>query len=76
MILFVDQEETVSLVQQFVQNYGLASPFVMDPSGAVGAQYNLFSTPMTYLVNASGVIQDILAGVVTLPWIDAQMQGG
>ena len=74
VVLFVDQEETVPLVKQFASNYGLTSSFLMDPTGAIGAQYNLFSTPTTYFVDANGVIQNIQAGVVTPNWIDAQMR--
>ena len=73
MILFIDEQETVPAVQAFAQKYNLAAPFLMDYSGEIGVQYQLFSTPTTYFIDAQGVIQDIQAGLVDLRWLEKNL---
>ncbi len=72
-ILHVDQQESISAVVDFANKYALESPFLMDPSGAIGRQYRIQSTPTVFFVDPDGVIQDIRAGVINLRWIETNL---
>ncbi len=45
----------------------------MDVDGSISSNYSVFSTPTTYFVNPDGVITDILPGLMSEQWLDANM---
>jgi len=73
-ILFVDEQEPAGLVLEFADRYGLTSTFLMDRSGTVGFNYRLGSTPTTFFLDPSGVVQDIRIGVVTFSWLEENVE--
>ena len=73
-ILFVDEQEPVGLVLEFAEKYGLTSTFLMDRSSEVGFDYRIGSTPTTFFLDPSGVVQDITIGVVTFSWLEKNVE--
>jgi len=73
-ILFVDEEEPLDAVLGFADRYGLTSTFLMDRSGTVGFNYRLGSTPTTFFLDPSGVVQDILIGAVSYSWLEKNVE--
>ena len=71
VILHIDQEEPIGAVQQFAAQYGITSPFLMDPNAEVGRLYQLRGTPTTFFIDSQGVVQGFQAGFVKLDWIDS-----
>jgi hypothetical protein len=73
-ILFVDEQEPLDAVLGFADKYGLTSTFLMDRSDAIGAIYRLRSTPTTYFLDPSGVVQDIRVGAVNSSWLEKNVE--
>ena len=73
-ILFVDEQEPVGLVLEFAEKYGLTSTFLMDRSSEVGFNYRLGSTPTTFFLDPSGVVQDIRIGAISYSWIEKNVE--
>ncbi|MCH7588281.1 MAG: TlpA family protein disulfide reductase [Chloroflexi bacterium] len=73
-ILFVDEQEPLNAVLGFADKYGLTSTFLMDRTGSVGFSYRLRSTPTTFFLDPSGVVQDIRIGVVSFSWLETNME--
>ena len=63
----------MSTVNNFMLQYGLSYPFLMDPTAEIGRMYRISSTPTTFFVDSDGVIRNVLAGVVTRGWLKANI---
>ena len=74
VVLSVSLQESDMAVNNFIAQYALSYPFLLDNDGAIGRSYNVYTTPTTYFVNPDGVIASILPGVVSRQWIDGQMK--
>lgn len=49
-------------VGQFVKDYGLTFPVVLDTTGEVGNAYQAFTIPTSYILDRNGVIQKRIVG--------------
>ncbi|MEK4522884.1 redoxin domain-containing protein [Psychrobacillus sp. FSL W7-1493] len=49
-------------VSSFIEDYGLTFPIPMDEEGQVGNAYKIISIPTTYMIDTSGIIQNIIVG--------------
>ena len=49
-------------VNDFVDEYNLTFPILLDKSGEVSQQYQLRGLPSTYFVDQKGVIQSVIVG--------------
>jgi thiol-disulfide isomerase/thioredoxin len=61
-IVAVDLQESERAVRDFVKEYGLTFPVLIDSTGKVGATYGARSIPTTYLVDADGNAIGYLVG--------------
>jgi len=68
VILAVDLGEDSGTVQDFVDEFGLTFPVVLDQTNAVGTMYNAQSIPTTYLLSREGNILGRAVGA--RPWED------
>ena len=55
-IVGVDLQESRSAVLRFLIRYGYTYTFVIDPTGEVGGQYEASAIPISYFLDAKGVI--------------------
>ena len=65
-IVAVNLQEDRSSVEQFVDEYGLSFPVLLDTTGRIGATYGARSIPTTYIVDREGFV---IAGTIgTREW--------
>jgi len=55
-------QDSMSDVQAFVQEFGLTYPILLDRDGSVGLQYRIEGLPTTFFVNRGGVIRTVVVG--------------
>lgn len=70
----MDEQESANLVRVFASKYGLTSTFLMDPSGELGFNYRVRSTPTTFFLDTKGEIQAIRIGVVSYGWLESNVK--
>ncbi len=51
-------QESNKAVENFIAQYGLTYPFLLDTNGDASLSYNVYTTPTTYFVNPDGVIHE------------------
>ncbi|MFP3853066.1 MAG: TlpA disulfide reductase family protein [Anaerolineales bacterium] len=55
-------QDSIMAVEQFVSEYGLSFPILLDEDGSVGARYQTRALPSTYFIDKQGVIQKVIIG--------------
>lgn len=65
VILGVNYAEEKDLVADFVQDYGLTFPILLDSDGSVAYQYYVRSYPSTFFVDADGVVRSQHLGLMS-----------
>lgn len=61
---FTSSEKNRKTVEAFADSLALTYPIVLDQEG-INAKYGIFSYPMTFIINESGIIEDIVLGTIT-----------
>lgn len=69
-ILAVNNAESPDAVRNFRAELGLTFPLVLDPAGAIQAQYGVFSYPTSLLLDRDGVIVARHFGLLTAEQLD------
>lgn len=49
-------------IENFVKKYGLTFDIPLDPEGTIGAQYQAFSIPTSYIIDSKGIITKKIIG--------------
>ena len=62
VVLAVNIGESSAKVKEFVLNYGLSFPVLLDTKGDIAQQYNIRAIPTTFFIDKSGAIKDIKIG--------------
>jgi len=55
-LIAINQREPLSMVQDFVDEFGYTFPVLLDGPGVIGFQYGVRSIPLTYLITPDGRI--------------------
>lgn len=55
-------QDSISEVDSFVQEFGLTYPILLDRDGRVGYLYQVKGLPTTFFINREGVIRTVLVG--------------
>ncbi|MGC8874526.1 MAG: TlpA family protein disulfide reductase [Chloroflexia bacterium] len=63
-ILAVNVEETPEAVRGFIGEQPLPFPVLLDSDGMVGEMYRVTALPTTFLIDAQGVVQQVVPGNV------------
>ena len=74
VVLAVDVEEPISVVQRFVDNFGLTFPILLDYKGEVSDLYRLRAFPTSYFVGRDGKIVIAHRGMMTEQVLQQYMQ--
>lgn len=64
VILGVNTTDDASTTSQFVQQYGLTYPVVLDSNNNVTTLYNIGSTPTSFFIDRHGIIRSTSVGPV------------
>ncbi len=70
-ILAVSVQEDPTLVQRFVDEFGVTFPILLDRSGQVSRSYGVRALPTSYFIAADGQVAGILVGIVA--WDDPEV---
>jgi peroxiredoxin len=65
VILAINLQESVTTVQDFVEEVGLSFPVLLDSDGHVVEQYRIIGYPSTILIDRDGRIQFIHIGIIS-----------
>ncbi len=69
-IIAVTLQESPSVIQPFVDDFGMDFPVALDKRGAVSDKYRIIGLPTTYFIDRQGVIRNVFQG----PFLE-QLQG-
>jgi protein SCO1/2 len=72
-VLGVDQQEGASDVNDFVRQFHLTYPVVLDSDAAVDGRYNIVVLPVSFLVGPNGAITAVKPGAVDDSWMRQQV---
>ncbi|GMW04926.1 MAG: hypothetical protein AMXMBFR85_09070 [Dehalococcoides mccartyi] len=61
-VFMVNIRESQSLIERFMANTGFTFPVLLDNTGDIGQLYNANYIPITYFINAEGIIKAIKFG--------------
>jgi cytochrome c biogenesis protein CcmG/thiol:disulfide interchange protein DsbE len=65
-LLGVDVQEPQTLVQPFVQQYGVSWPVLLDTHADVASAYDVHYLPTSFFIDRAGVIRRIYTGPLTV----------
>jgi len=51
-------------VSDFVKDFGLTFPIVMDEEGDVSSTYQVIAYPTSYIIDSQGIIQEVFQGAI------------
>jgi peroxiredoxin len=74
-IIAVNVQESPSVIQPFVDDFGMDFPVALDKRGTVSDKYRILGLPMTYFIDRQGVIRDIFQGPFLERLQGTQVQG-
>jgi peroxiredoxin len=74
VVLAVDQMESPPPVARFVEEFGLTFPILMDSHGTVSASYRARALPISFFVDADGVIRDTFTGPMTAGLLESKLK--
>ena len=69
----LDTERTIDDVEQFVEEYGLTFPILLDESIEVAMIYGIQSIPTSYMIDSEGIIQFIVIGPLTYQQMNQEL---
>lgn len=69
-IIAVNLQEKTDEVRTFAQKNGMNFPILLDQSGNVGGQYQIYAIPTTLFINNSGIIQYKIEGATTMSTLE------
>jgi len=69
VLLGVTFQDTQATAQEFVRQYGLTFPVLLDPTEKVGQTYRIRSFPVTFFIRPDGVIFSVIKGPMTREFI-------
>lgn len=55
-------QDSLNAVGEFIEQYGLTFPILLDDQGVVANEYQIRSLPTTFFIDSKGVIREIVIG--------------
>ena len=74
-IIALNLQESASIIQPFVDDFGMEFPVALDKRGAVSDEYRIIGLPTTYFIDREGVIRDVFLGPFQGQVQGTQVQG-
>ena len=62
VVLTINIGESASKVREFIQNYGLSFPVLLDTKEDVAQKYNIRGIPTTFFIDKDGIIREQIIG--------------
>ncbi len=57
-------EQNRDNVSDFVEDFGLTFPVIMDEEGDVSSTYQVIAYPTSYMIDSQGIIQEVFQGAI------------
>ena len=74
-IIAVNVQESASIIQPFVDDFGMDFPVALDKRGAVSDDYRILGLPTTYFIDREGVVRGVFQGPFLERLQGTQVQG-
>jgi peroxiredoxin len=74
-IVAVNVQESASIIEPFVDDFGMEFPVAMDKNGRVSDDYRTLGLPVTYFIDRQGVIRSVFQGPFLERLRGTQVQG-
>lgn len=74
-VIGVNQGETAKIVQEFGVRQAISYPLLVDNDNSVNLSYNINSLPTTIFINADGVVQEVIVGIVSQAVLEDRIEG-
>ncbi|MCA1031288.1 redoxin domain-containing protein [Bacillus timonensis] len=68
-------ERSSKAIYQFVEDFNITFPVVLDQRGDVGNTYQAHAIPTTYIIDSNGIIRKRMIGPMDVPMMDAWIKG-
>lgn len=65
--------DQASLVPDFVAEFGVTFPIVLDETGDTADAYNVLGLPTTIFIDRNGIVQEVFTGPVNKAYIEAKL---
>jgi thiol-disulfide isomerase/thioredoxin len=65
--------DTPALVPDFVEEFGITFPIVLDETGDVVKTYQVLGLPTSVFIDRNGIIQELFTGPVTKTYIESKL---
>ena len=63
-IIGIDQGEPLTLVADFVAQFGVSYPMLLDLNSDVNREYNVRALPTTIFIDSNGVVREVYTGII------------
>jgi len=74
-VIGVNQGESVEIVRDFGVRQGISYPLLVDDDNRVNLDYNVNSLPTTIFIDADGVVQEVIVGIVNQAVLEDRVEG-
>jgi peroxiredoxin len=75
VVLGVNQGEPHERVRDFVEEFGLSYPILLDEGQTVAQKYGVRAFPTSFVIGGDGVIREVVVGALTRSAIHRQVEG-
>jgi peroxiredoxin len=75
VIIGVNMQEGKSISRNYVEDFGMQFPVVIDVDGEVGDAYRLLGLPVTYFIGRDGVVRGVFTGPFEEKERDTEVRG-
>jgi cytochrome c biogenesis protein CcmG, thiol:disulfide interchange protein DsbE len=65
--------DQASMVPDFVAEFGVTFPIVLDETGDTADAYNVLGLPTTIFIDRNGIVQEVFTGPVNKAYIEAKL---
>jgi thiol-disulfide isomerase/thioredoxin len=62
VVIAINQQESESIIQPFVEDYGVRFPVLIDRDGDVGDEFRTNGYPETFFIDAGGIVREHFIG--------------
>lgn len=73
IVLAVNNAEDEARVRQFVSEFQLTFPILLDRDGMVAEKYNVLGLPTSFFVDRDGIVRAATMGAMSRTYIEAQI---
>jgi peroxiredoxin len=74
-VIGVNQGESADTVQEFGVRQAISYPLLVDDDNTVNLDYNINSLPTTIFIDADGVVQEVIVGIVNQAVLEDRIEG-